>query len=325
MSVLFAFPGQGERHAGMLRRLPNHPLVAQTLSQAEEILAVDPLVLDGAAALRSTRAHQLCLLIAGVAATRLLAVSGWRPAMVAGLSIGAWPAAVAAQGLSFDDALCLVALRGELMETAFPAGYGMLAVTGLSQARLESLIAAIHSAATPLYLANLNSDVQFVAAGHENGLMVLETAAKAAGARACRRLELGVPSHCPLLTPAAEALRAAIAGVEIRAPAVPYLSVGRARVVFGAEALADDLAFNMARQQRWADAARHAWERGMRILLELPPGRVLSGLSRETFREGKVLACEAMDLAVLRASSKSSEQERDKAKTAEKAEWSSGT
>ncbi|UJB32166.1 malonate decarboxylase subunit epsilon [Chromobacterium sp. Beijing] len=299
MSVLFAFPGQGAQRAGMLHCLPEHSSVAQTLKQAGEVLAVNPLTLDSVEALQSTRAVQLCLLIAGVAATRLLAASGWRPAMVAGLSIGAWPAAVAAQVVGFDDALRLVALRGELMQTAFPMGYGMLAVTGLNQMRLEGLIAAIHCAATPLYLANLNGDVQFVAAGHGNGLAKLETAAKAAGARACQSLELGVPSHCPLLEPAAQELRAAIARVAICRPAVPYLSVSRARLLFDAEALADDLACNMARQQRWTDAARHAWERGMRTLLELPPGRVLGELSRETFRDGKVMACEAMDLSAL--------------------------
>ncbi|WP_153964376.1 acyltransferase domain-containing protein, partial [Pseudomonas aeruginosa] len=115
MSTLFAYPGQGAQRPGMLAALPDEPVVRDCLAQAADCLGQAPAELDSAEALRGTRAVQLCLLIAGVAASRLLEQRGHRPGLVAGLSIGAYAAAVAAGALDFDDALRLVALRGELM------------------------------------------------------------------------------------------------------------------------------------------------------------------------------------------------------------------
>ena len=128
MSVLFTFPGQGSQLPGMLHGLPAHPEVGRTLAEARAVLGQDPLELDGADALASTVAVQTCLLVAGVAMARVLIAEGGRPAIVAGMSVGAFPAAVIAGALDFRDALQLVALRGRLMERAFPAGYGMTAV-----------------------------------------------------------------------------------------------------------------------------------------------------------------------------------------------------
>lgn len=128
MSILFMFPGQGSQRAGMLHALPGDPAVAQTLTEAGDMLGVNPLTLDTAEALRSTVAVQLCLLIAGVAVARTLARQDAGPDMVAGLSIGAWPAAVVAGVLEFSDVLRLVRLRGQLMEDAYPSGYGMVAI-----------------------------------------------------------------------------------------------------------------------------------------------------------------------------------------------------
>ena len=96
MSSLFAFPGQGAQKPGMLHRLPQAPEVLECLAEAGETLAEDALGLDSEAALSSTRAVQLCLLIAGVAGARLLMRGGESPDYVAGLSIGAYAAAVVA-------------------------------------------------------------------------------------------------------------------------------------------------------------------------------------------------------------------------------------
>uniref|UniRef100_A0A5E5R5E5 [acyl-carrier-protein] S-malonyltransferase n=2 Tax=Pseudomonas aeruginosa TaxID=287 RepID=A0A5E5R5E5_PSEAI len=151
MSVLFAYPGQGAQRPGMLAALPDEPPVRACLEQAADCLGQAPAELESAEALRGTRAVQLCLLIAGVAASRLLETRGHRPGLVAGLSIGAYPAAVVAGALDFDDALRLVALRGELMQAAWPEGYGMSAILGLEQAQLEALILAVRREHPPLY------------------------------------------------------------------------------------------------------------------------------------------------------------------------------
>ena len=120
MSSLFAFPGQGAQKPGMLQRLPQEPEVLECLAQASAVLGEDAQLLDSAEALQSTRAVQLCLLIAGVAGARLLMRDGQRPDYVAGLSIGAYAAAVVAGALDYRDAVRLVSLRGELMQRAYP-------------------------------------------------------------------------------------------------------------------------------------------------------------------------------------------------------------
>ena len=137
MSILFMFPGQGSQNAGMLHALPQDPAVARTMEEAGDALNVDPLGLDTEQALGSTVATQLCLAIAGVAAARALIRQDAAPDMVAGLSIGAWPAAVAAGVMDFGDALRLVRLRGQLMEDAYPSGYGMAAIVGLDEPQVR--------------------------------------------------------------------------------------------------------------------------------------------------------------------------------------------
>lgn len=267
----------------MLAALPDEPPVRACLEQAADCLGQAPAELESAEALRGTRAVQLCLLIAGVAASRLLETRGHRPGLVAGLSIGAYPAAVVAGALDFDDALRLVALRGELMQAAWPEGYGMSAILGLEQAQLEALILAVRREHPPLYLANVNAERQLVVAGSEAALAALAERARAAGASAAKRLAVSVPSHCALLDEPAARLAEAFAGIRLHRPRVPYLSSSRARLVAEPAALADDLAGNMARRVEWLATLRSAYERGARLHLELPPGRVLSGLARPLF------------------------------------------
>ena len=160
MSSLLVFPGQGAQQPGMLQRLPQSPQTRACLQEASDVLGQDVLTLDSPQALASTRAVQLCLLIAGVAAARTLLQPDTRVNYVAGLSIGAYPAAVVAGALEFADALRLVSLRGELMQQAYPQGYGMTALIGLELAAVEGLLAQVHSSQRPVYLANINADNQ---------------------------------------------------------------------------------------------------------------------------------------------------------------------
>jgi len=290
MSTLFQFPGQGAQRPGMLHALPDDAEVRRTLAEAAEVLDTDPLSLDSAQALEHTRAVQLCLLIAGVATARLLLNRGPAPHLVAGLSIGAYAAAVMAEALKFADALRLVARRGELMQAAYPSGYGMLAILGLGRGAVEGLVADHHRPTAPLYLANANAEQQYVVAGSDAGLAVLADAAKAAGAAAAKRLAMSVPSHCPLLAEAAQELNQAFAGVEVRAPRLAYLSGTSARRLVRAEQLRDDLAFNMARPIEWHATLEATRERGVRLAIELAPGSVLTQLARRVLPASGVLA-----------------------------------
>ncbi|MFK9081435.1 malonate decarboxylase subunit epsilon [Pseudomonas neuropathica] len=293
MSSLLVFPGQGAQRPGMLKGLPR-----ETLSEASDVLGEDVRLLDSAQALQSTRAVQLCLLIAGVAAARQLSLP---TDYVAGLSIGAYPAAVVAGALAFSDALHLVSLRGELMQQAYPQGYGMTAIIGLDLAVVEGLLAQVHSVDTPVYLANINADNQVVIAGSDAAMKALAELAKARGAGMAKRLAVSVPSHCPLLDAPAQTLAAAFANVKLQTPKIGYLSGSRARPVIKVDALRDDLAFNMCRVVDWRGTVQSAYERGVRLQIELPPGAVLTGLARRVFEQGTVIAFDGARLDTLQA------------------------
>ncbi|NBB10576.1 malonate decarboxylase subunit epsilon [Pseudomonas sp. SLFW] len=304
MSSLWAFPGQGAQQAGMLHALPSDPLIDDCLREASDALNEDVLDLDSAQALQSTRAVQLCLLIAGVACSRLLMAQDIKPDYVAGLSIGAYPAAVIAGALSFADAVRLVALRGELMQNAYPQGYGMTALIGLDQGAVESLVQQIHGESTPVYLANINADTQFVIAGSDQAMASVAALAKEQGAAAAKRLAVSVPSHCELLSEPAQTLAEAFAQVSIQAPTLKYLSGSTARPLFTADKLRDDLAFNMCRVIDWRSTVQTAYERGVRLHIEMPPGTVLTGLARKTFEQGSVVAFQGARLDTLSALSR---------------------
>ncbi|MGG2398565.1 malonate decarboxylase subunit epsilon [Pseudomonas sp. SH1-B] len=298
MSSLWAFPGQGAQQPGMLHALPQAAVVQGCIEQASAALGEDVRLLDSAEALQGTRAVQLCLLIAGVASARLLNERGHRPDYVAGLSIGAYAAAVTAGALDFADAVRLVALRGELMQRAYPEGYGMTAILGLDQTSVEQLLG---EAEGPVYLANINAANQLVIAGSDAAMAALAGRARVLGAGAARRLAMSVPSHCELLAAPAAELAAAFAGVEVRAPQVRYLSSSSARLIRDPQILRDDLAVNMSRVVDWQATLVTAYERGVRLHLELPPGAVLTGLARRVFDPGQAVAFEGARLDTLDA------------------------
>lgn len=298
MSTLWAFPGQGAQQPGMLHALPEAPVVQACIEQASAALNEDVRRLDSAEALQDTRAVQLCLLIAGVAAARLLSEREHRPDYVAGLSIGAYAAAVVAGALEFADAVRLVALRGELMQRAYPSGYGMTAILGLDQGRVERLLA---EAEGQVYLANINAETQLVIAGSDTAMAKVAERARALGAGAAKRLAMSVPSHCELLDAPARELAAAFAKVELRAPQVRYLSGSSARLIRDPETLRDDLAYNMSRVVDWQATLVTAYERGVRLHLELPPGGVLTGLARRVFEPAQAIAFSGARLDTLDA------------------------
>lgn len=302
MSSFWVFPGQGAQQPNMLHGLPQ-----RCVEEASAALDEDVRLLDSSEALQSTRAVQLCLLIAGVASARLLLEQDCQPDYVAGLSIGAYPAAVIAGALAFDDAVRLVALRGELMQQAYPQGYGMTALIGLDQTRVEVLVAEVYGPELPVFLANINADSQFVIAGSDAAMANVAALARAEGAQA-RRLAVSVPSHCGLLDEPARRLAEAFAQVPMQAPRLRYLSGSSARPILGAEKLRDDLAFNMCRVVDWRSTVQTAYERGARLQIEWPPGTVLTGLARKVFEQGTAIAFQGARVDSLVALSREEER-----------------
>jgi len=293
VSTLFTFPGQGAQCAGMLHALPHDTAVRETVTEASDTLNVDVLTLDTEATLRSTVATQLCLLVAGVAMARHLSAKGGVPDAVAGLSIGAYPAAVVASALSYRDALELVDRRARLMEAAYPAGFGMTAILGLERAGLEPLIAQVHSVQTPVYLANINAPTQLVIAGAESAMARVSALAHERGAHATKPIAISVPSHCELLDEPAAQLARAMTEVVVSTPRLRYYSASLGRELRDPPRIAHDLAHNMALPVNWHETSVLAGERGVGLCVEMPPGNVLTKLSAAALPD--VLAVAAAD------------------------------
>lgn len=292
MKILFTFPGQGNQHPGMLAAIPDRQNI---MAEARAVLGDEVDILDSAAALQHTRAVQLCLLITGVAWARELQRQGVNPDMVSGLSIGAFPAAVIADALDFADALRLVALRGDLMEQAYPHGYGLTAIMGLTLDGVEKLIAD-----SELYIANLNAETQIVIAGRDEEMARVAQLALKAGASKAQRLAVSVPSHCALLDKPAAELAKAFSAITLKRPRCAYLSGSTARVLWDPRKIADDLALNMARTVRWQEAMVAADEREARLAIEMPPGGVLTCLTRQAGWQGESISLERSGMEVAR-------------------------
>ena len=296
MSIAYLFPGQGAQTPGFLHRLPQHPAVNATLQEAAAVLGMDVGRLDEAAALASTVAVQLGLLIAGVAVMRALADEGLEIGAAAGLSVGAFGAAVACGALSFGDALPLVKLRAECMEHAFSHGYGMAAIAGVDEQDVAAIVERVGGAAAQLYIANINAPTQIVLSGAVHALDAAMQAARQAGARRAERMAVNVPSHCPLLDSVSRRLATAMAGIEINDPRRPYISNRRARVVKDAQGVREDLVMNVANTVRWHDSVTVLYELGVRLFIELPPGQVLSRLAQQAFADARAVAVEDLQL-----------------------------
>jgi malonate decarboxylase epsilon subunit len=295
MRVALLFPGQGAQRPGFLQRLPQHPAVRATLEEAGGVLGRDPFGLDDAAALKSTTAVQLTAVIAGVASARALQAEGVAADAVAGLSVGAFAAAVACGSVTFADALQLVSLRGQSMIRAAPGGYGMSALLGLTERDAVALVSRV-SERFPLYLASINAPTEMIVSGGEPALAAAAADAQSRGARA-RRLEVSIPSHCPIMEEVSGELRTAMSAVRLGQPQCAYVSNTRARVAAAGAEVAEDLILNVSRTVRWHDSLTLLYELGCRLCIEAPPGQVLSALVRASFPAVRAVALEELPLA----------------------------
>lgn len=290
MAIAMVFPGQGSQSVGMLAELlASEPAAAATLEEADEALGygLGALLREGPAErLNRTDYTQPAMLAAGVAAWRAWrAHGGPRPAAMAGHSLGEYTALVCADAMAFADALRAVRLRGQWMQQAVPEGEGKVAaVLGLDDA---AVIAACRSAEADggvVEAVNFNAPGQVVIAGHSAAVERAIEAAKAAGARRAMLLPVSVPVHCRLMDPVAGQLAEALANVTLHAPAVPVYhnidATPRTDVADIRAALADQVRCPV----RWVDCVMAMRAAGMETLLEIGPGRVLSGLARRIDR-----------------------------------------
>jgi malonate decarboxylase epsilon subunit len=290
VSIAFLFPGQGSQTAGTLHRLPDHPAVLQTIEEMSAELRQDVRALDSPEALRSSVSDQLVLLAAGVASARALEGEGIIPEAVAGLSVGAFAAAVHAGVLNLADCVRLVRQRAELMEKNSPDGYGLVAIVGLREEQVVTLIHEANTADNPVYLGNVNAPEQIVISGSWNGMQKVSNAALKAGARKAQRLNVPVLSHSPLLQPVADTLTQMLKTIPLHSPRMVYIGNVNARAMRNAGEIARDLANNIAHGVRWYDATTVLQELGCNLFIEMHPGRVLTDLTKDSISEIKGIA-----------------------------------
>ena len=285
----------------MFARIASDPLAAAVFEEAQASLGYDIRARDDAVALASTVNVQLALLVAGVACARVLEQHGVHPQALAGHSVGGFAAAVVAGSMTFADALYVVRERALTMERLFPSGYGMGVIAGLPERSVREIVEGVSRDAGQVYVANVNAPTQCVIAGENAALERALDGGKRAGARRADRLDVAVPSHCPLLAPVQARLAEVLAPIEIRDPQAIYVGSVGPRIVRDARALREDLATGVAREVRWHDASTMLVEMGTNVLIEAIPGHVLTDLARAAFPRLRAMALD--DVGVRSAAS----------------------
>lgn len=290
--IAFIFPGQGSQYVGMGQAMAaRFPVVADTFAEADAALGepLSQLCFTGPEEqLRQTQNTQPAIVTASIALYRLLA-GILQPDCVAGHSLGEYAALVAAESISFADAVRAVRRRGLLMEAAVPQGTGtMAAVLGLP----ENVVRDICSQAESIGVvapATLNGGGQVVIAGVTAAVEEAAKLATAAGAKAVRMLNVSGPFHTSLLQHAGEQLAEVLATIEIADAKVPVYCNTMAQGQQSATTLRKALIDQVSHAVRWEESMQAMWNDGVRTFMEIGPGRVLSGLVRRTLKEAQVI------------------------------------
>ena len=263
-------------------------MVKQTFAEASDALGYDlwALVQNGPVEdLNQTQRTQPALLTASVAIWRVWQQQGGeQPVVLAGHSLGEYSALVCAGVIDFQAAVKLVELRGKLMQEAVPAGVGaMSAIIGLDN---DAIAAACAQAAEDQVCSpvNFNSPGQVVIAGNKEAVERANVLCKEAGAKRALPLPVSVPSHCALMKPAADKLAIALEGLAFSAPTVPVIN--NADVATETDPVAIKLALvkQLYNPVRWTESVERMASEGVEELLEMGPGKVLTGLTKRIDR-----------------------------------------
>ncbi len=305
----FLFPGQGSQSQGMLAAFADSAPVRQSFAEASDALGFDMWALvqeNPDEKLHQTEHTQPALLTASIALLRLWRVQGGIEAgHAAGHSLGEYSALVAAGSLEFSNAVKLVAFRGKEMSRAVPADVGrMAAIIGLDDEVLEGVCEEASGDDAKVWAANYNCPGQIVVAGHAMAVDRAMNAAKAAGAKRALPLTVSVPSHTPLMQPAADAMRERLAEIELKAPDRKVWSNALAAPVQEPQEIRDALVQQLVMPVRWVQIVQQMRRAGVSDAVEMGPGKVLSGLVRRIERDmqvGQAETPEAMQASLAQA------------------------
>ncbi|KLK90214.1 ACP S-malonyltransferase [Microvirga vignae] len=287
MKRAFIFPGQGSQAVGMGKALAdNFPQAKAVFDEVDEALSqkLSAIMWEGPAEeLTLTANTQPALMAVSLAAMRVLEAEAGldlktHAAYVAGHSLGEYSALAAAGSLSIADTARLLRIRGNAMQNAVPVGQGaMAALLGLEyDAALEVARAAAQGEVCDA--ANDNGGAQVVVSGHKAAVERAVAIAQEKGAKRAVMLAVSAPFHCALMQPAADAMREALAGVTVNAPAVPVVANVEAAPITDPAAIKDALVRQVTGTVRWRECVAYMAAQGVESFYEVGSGKVLTGL-----------------------------------------------
>jgi [acyl-carrier-protein] S-malonyltransferase len=313
--TLYAFPGQGSQYSGMAKDwCDSFKESAQAFEEASDGsgLNLKKLCFEGSDSdLKQTEVTQPAILTATIAIVRALKKEfglGNALSLCAGHSLGEYSALVAADSLSLIEAAKLVRHRGQYMQSAVPAGKGSMAALifkpGTEGAALAEALCKLVSAnlGRALSVANFNSPEQIVISGDALAVQkAMELATQApTGARKAVELPVSAPFHCDMMKPAAEKLAPELKAAQYKVSQVTYIanvdaclhSLGNQDAL---AQVADRLTSQIYMGVRWTDSVRLAITQGCTRLIEIGPGKVLTGLAKRISNNGQSLEAFSID------------------------------
>ena len=296
MSIAFLYAGQGSQHPGMGADLyETYPQFREILDGANLDFDVKEVSFqDSQGVLNETRYTQPCMVAFAVGVTKILADQGIHPDYVAGLSLGEYSALQAAGVFTPQQAISLVAFRGKVMaEAAKGVPCGMTAVLGLDREKLEQACEQA-SALGVVCIANYNCPGQLVLGGHQEAVDEAARLAKEMGARRCMPLKVSGPFHTPLLKHAGDALAEKFKGEAFGEMQVPVLFNCLGREKGDHDTIPALLERQVQSSVYMEDTIRRLAELGVDTIVEIGPGKVLSGFVRKTTPDIKTYVVETV-------------------------------
>ncbi|PBC03014.1 ACP S-malonyltransferase [Mesorhizobium sp. WSM3860] len=293
MAVAFTFPGQGSQAVGMGKDLADaFPEARGVFEEVDEALGekLSKLIWEGPEeTLTLTANAQPALMAVSLAAVRALESRGFslkdKVAYVAGHSLGEYSALAAAGFVSVADAARLLRTRGNAMQAAVPAGEGaMAAIIGLEQADVEAACAEAAQGSV-CQIANDNGGGQLVISGAKAAVELAAKLCTEKGAKRALMLQVSAPFHSALMTPAADIMREALAGVAKSSPVVPIVSNVTVTPTSDPDEIARRLVEQVVARVRWRETVEWFGANGVATLYEIGAGKVLSGLARRINRD----------------------------------------
>lgn len=284
------FPGQGVQVIGMGKPLHDaFPCAKSVFEEVNEAMgfSLSSLMFYGnQETLNLTQHAQPAIMAVSMAIAKTLEISFSTPItkvarFFAGHSLGEYSALCASGVFSIATTARLLRTRGKAMQEAVAIGTGsMVAILGLSIARIEECIRDACIDVSHCAIANDNTEGQVIVSGYRNAVARVVVLAKKAGAKRAIPLSVSAPFHCPLMQPAARVMQEALENVVMSEPVVPIITNVTARAVTHVETLRKDLIRQVCGCVRWRESLQFMKDNAIDTLLEIGHGRVLSGMAK---------------------------------------------